>query len=132
MRCFTWKLEFVSSILWMVVDAASRFMQISPQIPEWAYSRNSRRRCPIKRCSWKFRNFHKKTLVPESLFLIKLQVLPRNFIIEQILAQTFSCKLWKNFICAPFLHKNSGRLFLWFLKINTGGKVQISTLMKIN
>ena len=38
-----------------------------------------------KRCSWKFHKIHRKTPVPESLFLIKLQALGT-------LAQVFSCE----------------------------------------
>ena len=35
--------------------------------------RSSRQGCSIKRCSYKFRKIHRKTLVLEFLFLIKLQ-----------------------------------------------------------
>ena len=47
-----------------------------------------------KKYSWKFRKFHKKTLVPVS-FLIKLQVC--NFIKKETLAQVFSREFWEIF-----------------------------------
>ena len=46
-----------------------------------------------KRCSQKFYKNHRKTAVPESLFLIKLQAC--NFIKIVTLTQVFSCEFWK-------------------------------------
>ena len=45
------------------------------------------------RCSQKFYKNHRKTAVPESLFLIKLQAC--NFIKIVTLTQVFSCEFWK-------------------------------------
>ena len=45
-----------------------------------------------KKFSWKFRKIHRKTPVPEYLFLIKLQALSCNFVKKETLAQVFSCE----------------------------------------
>ena len=55
----------------------------------YSISRNSHRRCLIKRCSSKSRHIHMKIHVPESLFL--------SFIQKEALAQAFSCEFGKIF-----------------------------------
>ena len=67
----------------------------------------------------KFRKIHRKTPVPESLLIIKLQA-ACNFILRESLAQVFSCKIcWiaaKNTFFTkhlrwPLLHNNQKEIF---------------------
>ena len=50
-----------------------------------------------KKMCWKFREIYRKTLVPESLFLTKLQASACNFIKVETLAQVFSCEFCEIF-----------------------------------
>ena len=61
----------------------------------------------VQRCSVKFRKVHRKTPVPESFFLIKLQASTCNFIKGKLWQRCFLVK----FLRTPFLQSTSGGCF---------------------
>ena len=63
-------------------------------IPVFLYQRAEAvaRRGSVKKYSSKFGKIHRKTLVRESTFLIKLDALACNFIKKETLAQLFYCE----------------------------------------
>ena len=75
-----------------------------------------------KRCSQTFRNAHRKTPVPESLFFIKLQasdLRPATVLKKRLWRRCFPVN-FKKFLRTPFSQNTSGRLLLkmtWLMEI---------------